>query len=194
MKRVLLDCDGVLADFIGRALKTVAYHTGRTHKPADVTEFDFCGALRLHPDEVRAVKRTISDDEGWWSSLEVLPGAIDGVRALREVAHVFVVTSPWNSCKTWLHERESWLKRHFDIPHSMVLAGSAKHLVSGDVFVDDKTATLVAWDHEQSYMQRNPDGSIHETFAVQWETPHNRLDEWHGKSTRSWPELVEWCR
>jgi 5'(3')-deoxyribonucleotidase len=193
-KRILLDCDGVLADFIGEVIETIVAHGGPRHVHADVIEFNFSTALKLDPDLARLVKRTISKDPGWWIGLDPFQEAIEGVAKLREVADVFVVTSPWNSCQTWLFERESWLKQHFDIPHSHVLAGSAKHIVSGHMLVDDKTEACAAWDDEQSAAWQMPDGTREESFAVQWQTPHNRLDEWHGRSTRSWSELLEWAR
>lgn len=193
MKRVLLDVDGVLADFIGSVLATLKVITGEVRHPYEVDRFDFCEALSLPPVTARVVKDRISNERGWWSSLSVFPGAVEGVAALRSVADVYIVTSPWNSCHTWLHEREAWLKRWFDIPHSRVIATSAKHCVAGDVFVDDKTETLVKWDDEQGSMWQMPDGSQGRTRAVQWETPHNRRDEWHGDSTRSWSQLVGWC-
>lgn len=183
-KRVLLDCDGVLADFIGRVCDVLFNVCGVERTPDQVTEFDFVKSLGLTADTARRVKAFISDTPGFWSTLSVFPEAIEGVARLREVADVYVVTSPWNSCRTWLHERESWLKKHFDIPHSHVLAGSAKHLVNGDLFVDDRTDALVKWQNEREIPP----------FAVQWQTPHNRLDVWSGRSTRSWSELLEWAR
>jgi len=194
VKRILLDVDGVLCDFIGGVITLASEITGRPHRVEDVTRFDFAAELGLDPEEARGVKSVISNTEGWWQGLAVLPGAIEGVARLREVAEVYIVTSPWNSCRTWLHDRETWLKRHFDIPHSHVLACSAKHLVAGDLFVDDKTETCVAWDDAQASWWQNEDGTKGETFAVQWRTPHNRRDEWTGRSARSWSELLEWAR
>src|SRR3990167_2542237 len=180
MKRVLVDCDGVLADFISRVCETIEFHGGGKFMPDQVTEFNFAKALQLGPFLASAVKKTISNEPGWWSSLRPFPEAVDGVARLQEIAEVYVITAPWNSCKTWLHDREAWLKKHFGIPHSHVLVGSAKHLVSGDLFVDDKTDALHAWNANQ--------GGI----AVQWQTPHNRLDALSGHSTRSWDELIGW--
>jgi len=175
---VLLDCDGVLADFIGRVCDTIEAFGGPRYEPHHVTEFNFTKALGLDDSLARKVKRAISDDSAWWSTLPPFPEAITGVAALREVADVYIVTSPWNSNRTWLHARESWLKHHFDIPHSHVIACSAKHLVRGDVFVDDKTEAVAAWQ-----------AAHRDAIAVQWETPHNRNDGWTGRSTRSWADV-----
>lgn len=189
---VLLDCDGVLADFIESVLDAIVDEGGPRYAHADVTEFNFTKALNLDADIARRVKKTISESEGWWYAPSPFPEARAGVDALREIAEVYVVTSPWNSNKWWLSEREAWLKRHFDIPHSHVIACSAKHRVSGDVFVDDRTDALVRWDDEQGCAWQNGDGTTGRTLAVQWQTPHNRRDEWSGLSTRSWAELLRW--
>ena len=194
MKRVLLDCDGVLADFIGSVLDAVADEIGIRYTHEDIKEFNFTKALNLDADVARRVKRTISEGPGWWFALAPFPEAIEGVAKLREVANVYIVTSPWNSHPNWLHEREAWLKKHFGIPHSHVVACSAKYIVSGDLLVDDKTDALVKWEDEQKSWWQNEDGTKGETFGVQWQTPHNRLDEWSGRSTRSWSELLEWAR
>jgi 5'-nucleotidase len=192
-KTILLDVDGVLADFTGPVCALASQVTRRDLKPENVTRFDFAACLDLTPEEKREVVRAIVAP-GFWRSLPVFDGAIDGVRRLREVANVYICTSPWNSCPTWLHEREAWLYEHFGIPHANVIATGAKYRVSGDMLVDDKTETLVLWDHHQGCWWQNPDGTRGESRAVQWQTPHNRLDEWDGPSTRSWDQLLEWVR
>lgn len=204
MKRILLDCDGVLADFIGGVCDALDDLFGvadplngepaRMFTPEQVTEFDFCKGFALSSDEKRAIMAHISKSPDFWRNLVAFPEAVDGVRRLREVADVYIVTSPWNSCRTWLSDREWWLRDRFDIPHSRVIACSAKHLVSGDMLVDDKTSTLVEWDNEQSASWVMPDSTAGTTFAVQWETPHNRRDGWTGHSTRSWQQLLEWAK
>lgn len=176
--RVLLDVDGVLADFTSGLLRIVHEVTGRSYAPDHVTEYDFARALSLTPDEREVVNRVISTRAGFCSGLDVFDGAYDGVRRLRSVADVYVATSPWNSAPTWTHERERWLWAHFEIPHARVLHGSAKHLIAGDFLVDDKTSACRDWQ------AAHPNG-----VAVQWQTPHNRNDGWTGISTRSWDEL-----
>jgi hypothetical protein len=54
---------------------------------------------------------------------------------------------------------------------------------AGDVFVDDKTSALVKWCEHQERGR-----------AVQWWTPHNRLDKWNGYSTCDWGVLADIAR
>lgn len=178
--RVLLDCDGVLADFIDVALDIVGVVTGRTYQPEQVTQWDFCAALGLTSDEAAIVKRSIGAYPNLAAGLNLYPGVVDGVRALQEIAEVYIVTSPWNSNPTWCHDREAWLWKYFKIPSARVVHTSAKHLVVGDVLVDDKTSTLIDWQ------------AAHPSkLAVQWSTPHNRSDGWDGASTSLWADLRE---
>ena len=176
MRRVLLDVDGVIADFVDGYLSLVTIATGKRFGHEDVTEFDIGKALGLSDEEKRSVNALVMT--GFCSGLRPLGDAVRGVAKLREVADVYVVTSPWNSCPTWTFEREQWLKRYVCIPHSRVLHGSAKHLVRADFLVDDKTDTLRAWG------EAHPEGT-----AVLWDSPWNTRDGWVGAHTSDWGEL-----
>jgi 5'(3')-deoxyribonucleotidase len=180
MTRVLLDVDGVLANFVSAYLVLVRDVTGRDYKPADVTQFDIGASLGLSAGESSECKRRIADTPGLARCLNVYPGAVEGVSRLQSIADVYIVTSPWNSHPTWTHDREHWLKKHFDIPHSRVIHTSAKHVCRGDVFVDDKVSAVAKW------RDAHPDG-----LPVVWSTPHNRRDLWDGQCTSDWNFLCE---
>jgi 5'(3')-deoxyribonucleotidase len=180
---VLLDCDGVLSDFVGIYLDILRTQCGIDRRREDVTEFDIGKSLGLTAEQASDAKRRIGDFASLARMLGIYPGAQDGVRALREVADIHVVTSPWNSNRTWCSDREAWLYEHFGIKSADVTHTAAKHLVRGDFLVDDKTSTLHKW------AAAHPSG-----VAVQWATPHNRLDGWTGASTCDWARLVEMVR
>ncbi len=179
MTRVLLDVDGVLADFAGRFLDLVNAHWGTNHRPEDVTTYDIAAALGWARKQAEVAYGLISEDQDFAADLAVFPGALDGVRALGAVAEIYAVTSPWHSHPRWAHDRTNWLWRHFEIPASRVVHTAAKHICVGDFLVDDKTETLERWQAE------HPAG-----VAVQWITPHNRRDGWNGIALKDWGELV----
>ena len=176
--RVLLDVDGVLAAFVDGFLRLVNERIGTTYASADVTCFDIAEALGWDADFKRSAYDLIATVPDFAARLEVFPGAVEGVRRLRELAEVYVVTSPWHSHPTWEYDRKRWLRRHFDIPFDQVIPTSAKHVCGGDVLIDDKTSTLVRW------AEAHPCG-----IAVQWATLQNRRDGWTGRSAASWGEL-----
>lgn len=177
---VFLDVDGVLADFVGGYLKLLEEHTGIKATHEQITHFDIGKSLNLTDEQSSRMKRAIGDAHAFARALDVYPGAIEGVRMLERVADVHIATSPWNSNPTWTHDREWWLKKHFDISHSRVTHTSAKHLLRGDFLVDDKTDTL------RKFL------SVAGKGAVQWQTPHNMQDGWLGPATNRWHELVEY--
>lgn len=179
MKRVLLDCDGILSDFVGGYLALLEQHTGLKPVREAIDQFDIGAALGLTAEQSARMKRAIGDEHRLARCLDVYPGAREGVARLRSVADVYIVTSPWNSNPTWTHDREHWLKQHFDIPHSRVVHTSAKHLCVGDVFIDDKVSAVVAWQAHHPL-----------SVGVVWDTPHNRRDHWSGARTSSWDALI----
>lgn len=178
--RVLLDCDGILSDFVGGYLQLLNQHTGLRPDREQIDQFDIGAALGLTAEQSARMKRAIGSEADMARWLDVYPGAVEGVRRLQTIADVYIVTSPWNSNPTWTHDREHWLKRHFDIPHSRVVHTSAKYLCRGDVFVDDKVSTVVHWQVEYPTSK-----------GVVWDTPHNRKELWSGPRTSSWDALVE---
>jgi 5'-nucleotidase len=179
--RVLLDCDGLLSDFTSAALEVVAKVAGKRYVPADVVRFDFCDALGLSKASRRAVMDAIAHARGFVADMQPLPGAIEGVQALRELGDVYVVTSPWAGSPTWMAERTAWLAHHFQSNADHVAHMSAKHLVDGDLFVDDRS------DHVRAWLAERPD-----RCGVFWGTRHNTSEAVPAGALRgnSWAALA----
>lgn len=163
MKRVILDCDGVIIDFVSAYLALLNKHGGTNYTHDDITDWDIVGCLGI-PDEVaRAANAEVDYD--FCRNLKPIAGAVEGVRALLDTpgVEVLFLTSPWNSCVGWMHAREAWLYEHLGVKHGQVMHGSAKDWVKADVFVDDKASTVVKWQAAHP----NADAFI-------WDQPWNR--------------------
>lgn len=180
--RVLLDVDGLLADFTSSALEVVAKVVGRRYALADVVCFDFCDALGLPKASRRAVMNTIAHTPGFARDMEPCDGAIKGVAQLRAMADVYIVTTPWPGSPTWEHERREWLAERFKIDHKHVLQGDPKFLVDGDMFVDDRSGNVRAWLAERPTK-----------CGVFWGTRHNTSESVPAGAylVTSWPSLLE---
>ena len=180
---ILLDCDGVLADFTAGMLVVVAEVTGKCFTPADVTLFDFTKALDLTKDEAVAVKKAIGAKRGFAMALPAYPEARQGVRRLRELGEVFCVTHPWESNPWWRTERDSWLALHFGI--DVVHHDDDKTSYEADVFVDDKSS------HVRDWLAAWPGRT-----AVLWRTPHNTSETvpYGAHTTGSWDALYQIAR
>lgn len=138
--RVLLDCDGVLADFRTGALDTIEQVIG--HRVEAETDWEIFGHLS---DEHREKVFGIVRSAGWCADLKPYPEALEAVREIMERADVYIVTSIFRGSPTWTYDRTAWLAEHFGIGWQNIVFTNAKYLVQGDVFVDDKPAHVREW-------------------------------------------------
>lgn len=174
MSIVLLDCDGVLADFVGHMLAALREHPGHD-VPDDVDEYDF---LRGFGEGTGHLAREILKSGDHWSAIPPFDAAINHVGAIRRAGHdVVVVTAPWWSCPTWDSVRRAWLYRHFDVKGGDVITTARKDLVRGDAFIDDKAEVVAAWgarnDGAALLMDRRWTKSAPSTLQrFSWEADH----------------------
>lgn len=159
---VLLDCDGPLADFTSAFLKemhTILHQAGsqEVFTPDDVDQWHIheCSFFKeaaeragLHPDSLkRSIYKQIVEPD-FCSEIKPQPWAADAVERLQSLAEVYVVTSPWDSSPTWMHERTNWVRTHLGLPKKNVIHAAQKHLVFGHVFVDDKLSHCEEWGRQ----------------------------------------------
>lgn len=175
-RRVLLDVDGVLGDFLGHSFPVLEKLTGRKWAYADFQTWDIFDTVS------REYERAFFDEinqPGWCQSIPVFSGSQDGVRRLMEISDLYVVTSPMNHVPTWMYEREQWLLKHFGIPHKRVVHTSAKYLCLGDVLIDDRPANIEAWEKEHLGGR-----------GFLWHQTYNRAST-VGKRVLSWDQTIE---
>ena len=180
--RVLLDVDGVVANFVESFLREVEAVTGASFSHDDVTQYDLCKALGLSRRDEAAVYDRVGR-AGWASRLSLYDGAREGVLALREASDLYFVTAPVWAAPTWAFDRSAWIRRHFGVRHDRVVFTAAKHLVAGDVFVDDKPEAIEAWRREHSRGR-----------AVLWARPWNAGGGWFAERTENWGRVLELAR
>jgi len=183
-KLVLLDCDGVLSDFVGAAIDVAHHHSAKRWKVEDLTQWSFWKDM-VDPDVPDLVKRILADisTPGFCAGIQPLPGAKEAVERLREIADIRVVTSPWNS-PTWAHERFEWLTQHFDFPRSQVIQCEDKSEVDGDFLVDDDPKKLSTWASRRMVRGSLP------VDPLLWHTHFNRNIGFTGRRVWSWDEVI----
>jgi 5'(3')-deoxyribonucleotidase len=153
---ILLDCDGPLAAFTQAYLRALWMETGYRVDVEEVDRWDIheCVFFKRIARE-RGIVNTNSLRElvdahvvkpGFCADITPQPGAREAVTRLSEIGDVYIVTSPWDSSPTWMHERTQWVARHFpNIGRRRVIQTAQKHLIRGDVFVDDKASHVEEW-------------------------------------------------
>lgn len=136
--KLLLDVDGVVADFIGSLLETI----NSKLQPSDIKEWGF---LEILPSDERAKAEAVLKKPSFWRNLPLLDGAKEGVQELRDRGfEITWLTSPWESCPGWDRARTEWVHHHFD-ERDPVIVRKDKEKVDGDVFIDDKPDNIEKW-------------------------------------------------
>lgn len=181
--RILIDVDGVSADYSHGFVTVCNRLFGTTHTAADITQWDTAAALGLSAEQADACYQEIRKP-GFALSLHLLPGARESVRQLQKDHDVYFVTTPFRGAKSdhvsWSADREHWLRDHFGAGSDRIIHTSAKHIVTGDVFVDDKPENVRAWQ------EHNPSG-----FGLLWYQPYNWDQRGELPVCHSWAHLFD---
>tara|TARA_Y100000034_G_scaffold90352_1_gene108841 strand:- start:220 stop:792 length:573 start_codon:yes stop_codon:yes gene_type:complete len=134
--RIFCDVDGVLADFVGGVLKLFP-DSSATH--TDITEWNISNCLGVPNDEVW--RRVNAEGIEFWGHLDPIPGALQFVRGLEEIAPVTFATTPSRQPHS-AAGKLGWLQYHFGTKRTdgNVVLTSQKHLLArpDTALVDDK--------------------------------------------------------
>lgn len=187
MKRkiVLIDVDGVIANFTHAFLHKLELLSGIRFDHSVVTEWNIQESpalVELHKERPGLFEEVWKEVGSPGFCYDMLPyeDAIPGVKTLLDKdVDVYALTAPFWSSNTWMQERTDWLFKHFGIRAKNVVQTHAKHLVFGHVFVDDKPAHIEEWWHRWSGSDR---------VALLWDAPYNRKEERFRRVT-GWDEV-----
>lgn len=171
-----MDIDEVVCGYVQGYLKSVAEHSGRFFRPEEVTDWNLARCIKLSTSVQGAVNQDIRS-QGFCLDLPVLPGAKEGVAALREVVDILWVTTPLDGSPYWTHERELWMREHFQVNHKDIVFTHQKQRVRGNALLDDNHSNLKGFPGVQ----------------LLWDCPHNRATKEHVRIC-GWQELVETLR
>lgn len=173
MSRVLLDCDGVIADWTGAVAEVIKNVSG-----LEMDRTKWFNSKDL-PKQYRFKVMGIISGEGFCRSFNPLPGAIEAIKELRGLGHdVHFVTSMWD-CKSWVFDRNVWLVKHklCDAPGGVTYTKD-KYVVYGDYLVDDKISNVQKWQLAW------PDKT-----GIVWAQPWN-AEYSGGLRMNNWDELI----
>jgi hypothetical protein len=120
---VLVDVDGVLADFVGATVEHLV-DFGVPASAERVTGYDIPMALGL-TDEQTAHVHALWSWDAFHSILHPYDDALDAWNELRAIADVHIVTKPYPGSRSWVPSRLAWLGRWFGVNVTSSGAGSA---------------------------------------------------------------------
>ncbi len=148
-----LDMDGVLAGFDQRIDQIAVDELG-----LEEPEFrsHFYASKNYPPKHIEAV-RAISNEKGFFGSLPVIHGAIDGIQRVIDAGyHPRILSSPIGSNPYSTEEKLEWLEEHIEPTIGSFIVSQAvitkdKHLFDGAALIDDrpqiKHSEEAAWEH-----------------------------------------------
>ena len=171
MKRLVLDADGVLADFLTHTLTILGPEAPEREL---IQTWDILDSL---PAKWRTVVRKRWVEPGWCLSIPDMPDLPD-FHALQDT-EIVIATSPMPDAPHWISERTIWLgARGFQ----NVVFTRHKEDVPGDVMVDDKVENVESW------AEHHPTG-----IAYLFDAPYNRHQRITHKNiirTDSWSRIL----
>jgi 5'(3')-deoxyribonucleotidase len=143
--RVLVDCDGVLSDFVSHLLHELkafgAIPLDTT--PEHITDYNIGASLGISWDTINQVVYR----PGFCANMMTYPEALPWLHRLRKIADVTVVTAPYKGSRHWIGERIWWLKGLFGLEESEICVWSEKHRIEGDLLIDDAPKHVEAYDY-----------------------------------------------
>lgn len=143
--KVLVDCDGVLSDFVNYLLVQLAVNglIALDVKAEDVTQYDLSKSLGVSWDTINSFVRI----PGYCASMPPYPEAKKWLADLREIADVTIVTAPYKGSRHWIGERIWWLTQEFDLTEHEICVWDQKHRIEGDLIIDDAPKHVEAADY-----------------------------------------------
>lgn len=165
---VLVDCDDVVCQCLSGMAELSFKKTGIEIPLESLKTWDFFDTVSHpeHPDLKEWIEGKMQE-AGWCASLKPFPGAVEGIRRLKEISELFFVTAPFKG-EHWPHERRTWLQKEFNMEHWRIIQCSSKFLVRGELFIDDKVEHVVEWEKYGNSIGAPGLGAI-------WDRPHNRV-------------------
>lgn len=152
-KRILVDMDGVIADWgraYGESLDRFGEEAAAIPRHKDQRSFNLNEG---RTDTEQAIIAAVMVEEGFYARLEPIAGAKTALKAMVKAGHdVRIVTSPWVSNPTCASDKLNWIVRHYGSHWgARVIITADKTIVHGDYLIDDKPhITGIAtptWEH-----------------------------------------------
>jgi 5'(3')-deoxyribonucleotidase len=140
-KTILIDCDGILSNFSEMALGIIKNEFG-INVVCDGNNWDYFDYPEVLP--IKGKVWDIINSPGIINGLKKFDYADELISRLREIGHVICLTAVTGG-KYFASERFEWLIRELGFHRKDIILGYQKHLVWGDVFIDDKPANIVSW-------------------------------------------------
>lgn len=170
---ILVDMDGVIADFEGGFLKI--WQTQYADKPfIPLEQRTSFYVVDQYPDDLKDLVRQIFVAPNFFRSLEPINGSVSALTEMKEMGHkVFICTSPLTTYRNCVPEKYEWIEFYLgkEWIKSLILSKD-KTIIRGDILIDDRPKVegcgIPSWEH------------------VLYDQPYNREES--GKRRLNWTD------
>ncbi|MXQ87056.1 hypothetical protein E5288_WYG007697 [Bos mutus] len=187
--RVLVDMDGVLADFEAGLLRGFLQRfPGEPHVPLEERRGFFANEQyrALRPDLADKVA-SVYEAPGFFLDLEPIPGALEAMREMNDMqdTQVFICTSPLMKYDHCVQEKYHWVEKHLGPQFvERIILTSDKTVISGDLLIDDKE---VIQGHEETPSWEHILFTCCHNQHLALPPPRRRLRSW----SDNWREIID---
>lgn len=178
--RILCDMDGVVADFCTTVLDRYNKKYDDNLKVEDITSY---GMHLVVKPECGLDIYNIYAEEGIFANCALIPGAKEVLGYCLGRGHeVVFVTKAVDFSQYCFPEKQKWVNAHFpEIGHEKMVFTGQKHLVRGDVLIDDHTNNLEKFEGRRILV----DAPWNQGFDHR---AHNMM------RLKSWPEILGYIK
>lgn len=186
---VLCDLDGIVVDLLTPWLAAYNAEYGDNLTVARLTDWDVHNCVK--PECGTDIYRWI-DRGDVYRDLKPLPGAIDGIKTIEALGHEVVIVSAGSVNPATAGHKLEWCQRYLGFSRKKVIIAHQKHLVKGDVFIDDSPHKIAdyaaAWPETPILTIRYPHNvRMAELAQVRM------FDSWNN-TANAWNRIVEFIR
>ena len=151
--RILIDMDGVIADFDGEFLKRwQERHPDKIYVP--LTERTTFYVKQQYPDELKSLVSEIVLEPGFFRDMMPIDGGKEALFEMDRMGfEVFICTSPMSTYKNCVLEKFEWVDRVLGPQWvKRIILTKDKTLVKADYLIDDKpeitgVEDTPSWEH-----------------------------------------------
>lgn len=175
---ILVDMDDTIEQLLKAWIRAINERYGRNAVYEDFKTWDVSAP---YPGLTRDQVYDIILEPGFWKTVEPIPGAVEGMKALLDDGHeIYIVTA--TAYQSVAEKMTDLLFKYFPyLTWHQVIITHNKQLIRGDVLIDDGIHNLEGGDFVKILMT----------------APHNRSYDAEANGmirVHSWPEIVEVVR
>ena len=158
-KTVLVDCDGVVADFLSATIDHIKNKHGIVINYNDVTDWNVFDSLKI--SGLRHSLKHAVENDNFCMNIKPYEDMVSYVKSISAHHNVYIVTAPFFA-KNWMDQRVEWIKKHLNIDMNKIIFAEHKSIIQGDIIIDDKLDNVLDW----KTFNKNGD-------AILWSQPYN---------------------